>query len=203
MICPKCKVDLFLEFPKNNSWHPCDYYKCPICLSHNRHRLLYLYLKDRDNGKMLEYSPVKITKETFNHTTADFPPRDNSDTGVVRADYNDDLTNSQFKDNEFDTVICSHVLDSIQDEDKAIKELYRITKKTAIVSAPIFEGKTIEYGELRPENFKHFRKPGEDYIERFKIFQKVELIKGSEYKDASLYGLEGEYLIICHKISNS
>jgi hypothetical protein len=161
--------------------------------------LLYLLLKDRENGKMLEYSPVKMLADTFHHQTADFPPRESS-AGVVMAEYMDDLTHSQFKDNEFDTVICSHVLDAIKDEESAIKELYRITKSTAFVSAPIFEiEKTIEYGEILPENYKHYRKPGMDYASRFSIFKNVIVVKGSDYKDADIYGLEGEYVIICQK----
>jgi len=197
MICPKCNVDLFLDIPKDNGWHYTDYYKCPQCLSHNRHRLLYFLLKDRDNGKMLEYSPVKILKDTFNHYTADFPPR-HSNTGVVVADVCDDLTNSQFKDNEFDTVVCSHVLDAILNEDKAIKELHRITKDTALIAFPMFDmDKTIEYGKLLPENYNHFRKPGKDYIKRFNLFDKVTIV--SSHKEENKYGLQGEYIAICQK----
>lgn len=191
MICPKCSENLILQFTKNEH-NPIDYYKCPKCLSHNRHRLIYLLLKDKENGKMLEYSPVKITKETFNHFTADFPPRV-SELGVVMADVNDDLTQSQFKDNEFDTVICSHIIDYIKDEEKAIMELHRITKKTAIISAPIFPEleKTIEEPYLL-----HQRKCGLDYFERFNIFNKVEIIKGDDYPE---YGCQGEYIAICQK----
>jgi ubiquinone/menaquinone biosynthesis C-methylase UbiE len=157
-------------------------------------------LKDRDNGKMLEYSPVKILKDTFNHYTADFPPR-HSNTGVVVADVCDDLTNSQFKDNEFDTVVCSHVLDAILNEDKAIKELHRITKDTALIAFPMFDmDKTIEYGKLLPENYNHFRKPGKDYIKRFNLFDKVTIV--SSHKEENKYGLQGEYIAICQKYNN-
>jgi hypothetical protein len=191
MKCPKCNIELEIQFTKDE-FNPIDYYKCPKCLSHNRHRLIYVLLKDKNNGKMLEYSPVKITKETFNHFTADFPPR-TSELGVVMADVKDDLTDSQFKDNEFDTVICSHVLDSIKEEEKAIKELHRITKNTAIISAPIFEEleKTIEEPYL-----SHKRKCGLDYFERFNVFSKVEIIKGDNYPE---YGCQGEYIAICQK----
>jgi hypothetical protein len=199
MKCPKCKKDLYLEFPKNDTWHPCNYYKCPECLSHNRNRLLYLLLKDRNNGYTLEYSPVRILQE-FVDKSADFPPRHSHTTEVIMADINDDLTNSQFKDNEFDTVICSHILDSILDDDKAIKELHRITKDTALVSVPIFEiPETIEYGEIKEGNFGHYRKPNIDYFNKLKIFKNVEIINGSDFKNSNLYGLEGEYVAICKK----
>jgi len=199
MKCPKCNKELYLEFPKNDTWHPCDYYKCPECRSHNRNRLLYLLLKDRVNGYTLEYSPVIIHQE-FVDKSADFPPREEEITDIIMADVLDDLTNSQFKDNEFDTVICSHILDAILDDDKAIKELHRITKGTAFVSVPIFDiPETIEYGMIKPENYKHYRKPNIDYFNKLKIFKSVKIINGSDYKDSNLYGLEGEYIAICKK----
>jgi SAM-dependent methyltransferase len=188
MMCPKCNQKLFLEFPKNNEWHYTDYYKCPECCSHNRQRVLYKLLKDRDNGKLLEYSPAKILQE-FHTMTADFPPRENKVSGVIMADVLDDLTQSQFKDNEFDTVICSHILDAIPDEEKAIKELHRITKHTAFVACPMFDiEKTVEYGELLPGNYNHYRRPGKDYKERFSIFKSVEELTE-----------DGEYILICRK----
>lgn len=198
MICPKCKVDLFLDKTKNNEWHPCDYYKCPSCLSHNRNRILYLLLKDRDNGHTLEYAPVRILKE-FVNISADFPPRERN-SEVYTAELNDDLRSSQFNDNEFDTVICGCVLDAVDDDEAAIKELHRITKKTAFVSIPVFDvEETIEYGKLLPGNYEHYRKPNIDYFNKLNIFKTVEIISGSNHKDALLYGLEGEYVAICQK----
>jgi hypothetical protein len=200
MMCPKCECPLFLDRVKDNGWHGFDHYKCPQCKSHNRHRLLYLLLKDRDNGNMIEYSPVKILKDTFNHFSADFPPRENQETGVVMADVLDDLTQSQFKDNEFDTVICSSVLDAIKDDKKAIKELHRITKDKAFVSVPIFEiEKTIDFDSLLNGNYNHYHRPAIDYVERLSIFKKIDIIKGSDYQDSNKYGLEGEYIFICQK----
>lgn len=38
-----------------------------------------------------------------------------------------------FKDNEFDKIICSHVLEHVNDLDKTLKELKRISKRGAII----------------------------------------------------------------------
>lgn len=51
-----------------------------------------------------------------------------------------DVTNLPFKDNSFDVVICSEVLEHIPDDAKAISELVRITKpgRMLAVSVPRF-----------------------------------------------------------------
>lgn len=41
-----------------------------------------------------------------------------------------------FKDNSFDLVICSEVLEHVDDPKKGLKELARVTKKNAILSVP-------------------------------------------------------------------
>jgi len=46
------------------------------------------------------------------------------------------VENLPFKDGEFDTVICTHVIEHILDYKAAIKELRRITKKRLIIIVP-------------------------------------------------------------------
>jgi len=47
-----------------------------------------------------------------------------------------DICRLPYKDNAFDTVIAFEVLEHIKDVDKALSELYRVTKKTVIISVP-------------------------------------------------------------------
>lgn len=64
------------------------------------------------------------------------------------VDYKVDMMNMPFEDESFDFFICSHVLEHVESDDQAIKELYRITKQggRGILMAPIAVGleKTIE-----------------------------------------------------------
>ena len=46
------------------------------------------------------------------------------------------LTNLPFKDNQFETVICTHALEHIKDVEKAVSELYRVCRKKLIVVIP-------------------------------------------------------------------
>jgi ubiquinone/menaquinone biosynthesis C-methylase UbiE len=48
----------------------------------------------------------------------------------------ENIQNLSFKDNEFDTVICTHTLEHVQDINVAIKELRRVTNKRLIVVVP-------------------------------------------------------------------
>ena len=43
---------------------------------------------------------------------------------------------SKFKDKQFDLVICCEVLEHVEDFQKALKELYRISNKYLLVSVP-------------------------------------------------------------------
>jgi len=194
MICPKCNETLFLDATKGNG-NPINYWKCPKCKSHNRGRLLYLLLKDRHNGKVLEISPISILQGLFSdHTTIDFPPRHSEHTDVVMAQRNEDLRALSFSDESFDTIICSHVLDAIKEEEIAIKELFRVLRKggSVYILAPIHNiPHTIE---LETPEMNHWRICGKDYFDRFD----GEVIIG----DDEQYGLSGEHLIICKNIKS-
>lgn len=48
-----------------------------------------------------------------------------------------------FEDNSFDTVVCSEVLEHLEDPEKALKELVRVTRKRVIITVP-FDNK-IQY----------------------------------------------------------
>lgn len=47
-----------------------------------------------------------------------------------------DITKNKFEDNEFETVLCSEVLEHVPDFKKALSELIRITKKELIITIP-------------------------------------------------------------------
>ena len=57
------------------------------------------------------------------------------------AMHKEDLTKLSFKDNVFDAILCYHVLEHIEDDKKAISELFRVLKPNgwAILQTPIDE----------------------------------------------------------------
>lgn len=104
----------------------------PSTLSLERHRLLWLYLKNdtnfftANNLKVLHFAPEQAFYKRFRkqknliYTTTDL----NSPLADVKAD----ICNLPFDNNSFDVILCNHVLEHIPDDTKAMKELYRILK---------------------------------------------------------------------------
>ena len=96
------------------------------------------------------------------------------------AMYNEDLTNLSFEDDTFEAILCYHVLEHIENDLKAIFELYRILKPGgwAILQSPIdierektYEDFTITTKAERKKVFgqeDHVRIYGRDYYLRLK-----------------------------------
>ena len=87
-----------------------------------------------------------------------------------------DITDIHYSDESFDIIICSHVLEHVEDDKKALKELFRVLKKNgwAIILVPITSDKTFEDLTIKTEEDRlkvfgqkdHVRRYGPDYIER-------------------------------------
>lgn len=103
----------------------------PSTLSLERHRLLWLFLKDRTDffskpAKLLHFAPEQAFYKRFkklshlDYTTTDL----NSPLATVKAD----ICDLPFEDNSFDIILCNHVLEHIPDDHKAMQELYRVMK---------------------------------------------------------------------------
>jgi 2-polyprenyl-3-methyl-5-hydroxy-6-metoxy-1,4-benzoquinol methylase len=49
------------------------------------------------------------------------------------ADVKADICNLPFEDNQYDVILCNHVLEHIPDDTKAMQELYRVLKPGGMV----------------------------------------------------------------------
>ncbi len=103
----------------------------PDSMSLERHRLLWLYLKEKTdiftgNKKFLHIAPeycfIRIfkTHKNIDYTTGDLLS--------PWADVKLDVHDIPFEDNTFDVIMCNHVLEHVADDKKAMKEFYRIMK---------------------------------------------------------------------------
>lgn len=104
---------------------------CPGSLSLERHRLLWLYLKQKTNfftapHKMLHIAPEQCFYKLFkaqknlDYTTGDY--------NSPIADIHFDLHKAPFENDTFDVILCNHVLEHVEDSHQCMKELYRIMK---------------------------------------------------------------------------
>lgn len=179
--CPICNnyVDEFLPFGvvlRENAL-------CPICGSLERHRLIYLYLKAKTsifnkNVKMLHIAPEKILANVFRkYSNIDYLPTDLDKTRpMIKEEM--DIQNIQYPDNSFDVIFCSHVLEHVPDDKKAMSELHRVLKPegSAIIMVPInhsykttYDDPSINTPELRKEHYgisEHLRVYGLDFLDK-------------------------------------
>ncbi len=104
----------------------------PYTLSLERHRLLWLYLKNETDFftaslKVLHFAPEQAFYKRFrklenlDYTTTDL----NSPLADVKAD----ICKLPFEDQSYDVILCNHVLEHIPDDTKAMQELFRVLKK--------------------------------------------------------------------------
>ena len=116
---------------------------CPGCTSLERHRSLWLFLKRytdffASSGlRMLHFAPEVCLEQHFRKLLgAGYVTADLLD---PRADVRADITALQFADASFDVVYCSHVLEHVPDDRKAMRELHRVLKRdgVAIVVVPL------------------------------------------------------------------
>jgi ubiquinone/menaquinone biosynthesis C-methylase UbiE len=127
-----------------------------------------------------------------------------------------DMTNIQYSENSFSVILCSHVLEHIPEDIKAMKELYRVLSNDgwAILQVPLdnnrestFEDFSITSPEERQKyfgRFDHCRLYGRDYKDRlteagFEVTVD-DYVRNFSAADVEKYGLEDwEDVYFCKK----
>lgn len=191
----------------------------PSTLSLERHRLLWLYLQNETEFfnkplKVLHLAPEQCFLSLFkkmknlDYTTADlYSP-------IV--DVKADILDLPFESDLFDVVFCNHVLEHIENDHKAMSELYRVIKPGGwgIFQIPqdlslekSYEDFSIRNPQERARHFgqyDHVRIYGKDYFDRLrKAGFEVKEIDYSSLLSPELverYRLaKGEILPVCTK----
>ena len=143
--------------------------KCPHCYANERERLIYLYLKEKtgllykdinvlDIGPSKQIMKALTSLRNINYIGGDKYPEHirqyNDLPGIIELD----VLNMPFSDNSFDIVICSHVIDEVEDDVEGMREIRRVLKPDgiAIIQSPIAYGldKTIEKFDATAEERK-------------------------------------------------
>ncbi len=206
--CPVCdtRVSAFEPLPKfyveNLQKHgfpfgpdeseTCNYeaYSCPSCGASDRDRLCALFLRDylanlEGHERIIDFAPSPslsgfIRKQLdrvelpISYRTADF--------SGVGVDDKVDITDLQtYDDSQFEFIICSHVLEHVTDDRKALKELYRILSPggKGIIMVPIVLSltQTDEDPTITDES-ERWRRFGQD--DHVRIYSKADFIKRVE-----------------------
>jgi len=194
----------------------------PSTLSLERHRLMWLFLKDETNFftsenklKVLHIAPEQCFLDIFRkQQNLEYIT---SDIESPIADVKADICNLPFKESEFDVVFCNHVLEHITNDTKAMQELYRVLKPGGfgifqipgdLSRSTTFEDNTITDRKERAQIFgqyDHVRIYGRDYFKKlraigFKV-DEVDYTKKIAPKKLKRFCLmQDEILPVCYKL---
>lgn len=184
--CPVCgtKRRKFLPYGYVTSR---DNALCPNCLSLERHRLLWLWLQRESDlferrPKLLHVAPEvclmrhlrRIYREgnAIDYVTADLES--------PLADLHFDIQQIPLADESFDVIFCNHIMEHVEDDLCAMRELYRVMRHGGwgVVLSPVeldrehtFEDDSITDEAERTRIFgqyDHRRVYGRDYADRLR-----------------------------------
>ena len=164
--CNICKTDLSSFINRINGDR-----LCPRCGSVGRTRRLFSILSDTEKPRrVLHFSPPKALKiklqafDLFQYKTTDYE-------GEFEADYSYDITNIDSPDNQFDLIICYHVLEHIEEDLKAISELYRILDKggSVYIQTPFSEEKLFEDYSISSKEDRLLHYGQEDHVRIYTV----------------------------------
>jgi len=174
--CPVCENSFrkFLPYGVNTRSNVL----CPVCLSLERHRLLWLFLhRETDifsrEIKFLHVAPEQCFLPRFkkfsnlDYTTADLES--------PMADLHFDLHDIPLDDESYDFLMCNHVMEHVDNDRRVLQEIFRILKPggMAILQVPqdysldkTYEDPSITDPKEREKHFlqkDHVRLYGSDY----------------------------------------
>ena len=168
-----------------------EQYSCPHCGASDRDRLYACYLEEKisqyhssDQLFLLDIAPTPSLSKFINafekivHRTADLLVKD--------VDLVVDITNMpEINSDSYDIFICSHVLEHVSDDKKALSELYRVLKPGGwgILMVPIIL--TIDQIDEDPEvtdsaeRWRRFAQ--DDHVRLYSKFGFVERVKSAGF----------------------
>ena len=125
-------------------------------------------------GKLLHVAPESCLRPYFQRRIGEGYLT--ADMFANNVDIKMDISENQFPDEYFDAIYCSHVLEHVPDDRRAMREFARVLKTDgwAILLVPIvgettYEDPSIQTPEGRRQAFgqwDHLRIYGDDYVDR-------------------------------------
>jgi ubiquinone/menaquinone biosynthesis C-methylase UbiE len=131
------------------------------------------------------------------------------------ADMHFDVQNIPLEDESFDAIICNHIMEHVEDDGKALRELHRIMKPNGwgVILSPVdysreqtFEDDTITDPEERTRIFgqyDHRRIYGNDFVERLREagFRAEDIDYAAQLteEERKKYALPSDHIYVIHK----
>jgi len=191
---------------------------CPYCRSSCRHRLLSMHLAETcaNEEKPLDtlFFAPDWGMEKWLRRRRQFRCA-TTDLGAPGVDFHSDITQLPSADESYDLILCSHVLEHIPDDSKAIAEIYRVLRPggRAMIQIPWNSASEstdedpsvtdIRERERRFGQFDHVRMYGRDVIDRlgrpgFQV-EVLNLVRCLDVSEARRLGLWDDEIFVCKK----
>lgn len=136
---------------------------CPRCGSSGRARRLWEIMNQNfsvHQSKILDFSPSRCIYRKMKHVP-NYLGSDLSEDFLSDVSY--DITAIDTSDEQYDLIICYHVLEHVQEDIRGMKELFRVLKRggCCLVQTPfkigeIYENSNITSPEDRQKHFGQF-----------------------------------------------
>jgi SAM-dependent methyltransferase len=127
---------MFISAGKPPRWDA----RCPNCGSRERHRLLHLWITEGEGDKLtakriLHFAPEKVML----HRMRDDPLYETADLHQPGVTHRVDITRTRLRGATYDVVIANHVLEHVDDDHQALRELFRLLKPAglALLTVPV------------------------------------------------------------------
>lgn len=199
-FCPLCgwRGYRFEPFGNTSLYRPDAL--CPACGSLERHRAVHLLVKDRigSGHKVLHAAPEEIMIPWLVRRSCEYLNFDLYNPAMCKMD----ITALDLPDKAKTLIWCSHVLEHIPDDMKALRELYRVLEPGGllVLQVPIggdvtYEDDTVTSEPARLEKFlqeDHVRLYGRDVKQRIEAAGfACEMLTTASFSQAEqqLYGL--------------
>lgn len=204
--CPICDYSAMNFSPFGRI--PREDARCPRCGSLERHRLLWLFFQRKtalfsDQLRVIHFSPMSCfaarlsKKKNLDYNTVDIKEG---------YDHQFDIQEIPETIGKFDVILAIHVLEHIDDDILAMREMKRILNPGgwAILQVPINRKKTKENPtdvSLRKGQKDHVRGYGPDYLDRLKSAGlDVDVVPFDSFisdSEATMYNTTKEDIYLC------
>jgi SAM-dependent methyltransferase len=134
--CPVCERSARRFAPHRGRPHA----RCPHCGSLERHRVLWMWLRDRvpPGAHVLHVAPEPGLAQRLQELSTNYLSVDLDSPHAMK---HCDVTEIPEPDASFDVVICNHVLEHVSDDRKAMRELRRVLRPggLAVLQHPVHD----------------------------------------------------------------
>lgn len=162
MICNFCNESDFSDFNGRKNAY------CNNCRSLERHRCFKTLLDSLKNPLWAKQKVIQFSPEPALERIEDW--FGSIERSIYGLENSIDLTSVDREDNTYDMAVCIHVLEHIENDDKALQELVRIVKPGGIVflmvPAPTQLKQTMDWGYPDENRHGHYRIYGRNFIDK-------------------------------------